>query len=89
MRNRETDRQADRQTNDVWADDESSEEKKKGGREERGFIVRLQGEAYVPSTSESKEGEDGRVKGRKDRMKKEERRPDQTQAVRAGKKKGK
>lgn len=34
MRNRETDRQADRQTNDVWADDEYSE-KERGGRKER------------------------------------------------------
>lgn len=84
MRNRETDRQADRQTNDVWADDEYSE-KKRGGQRERSFIVLLQGEHTYPVRLNQKrvveedgrwekrwgEGEDGWVKGRKYRMKKE------------------
>lgn len=79
-------------------DDEYSE-RGKGRKEERGFIVSAgRRRAYVPSTSESKRqwrkkrmggrrgrgvGRGGWVKGRKDRMKRE-RRPDQTQAVRAG-----
>lgn len=91
MRNRETDRQADRQTT-MYEQMMNIVRRKRGGegKRKRCFIVLFVGRAYVPSTSESKDrGGRGWVVGEKggrmgvDRMKRE-RRPDQTQVIGAG-----
>lgn len=88
MRNRETDRQADRQTGEDEYKHIMNIVRRKKKAEGEGLHCFVARGAYVPSTSESKRqrrrrmmggGRGGWAKGRKDRMKRE-RMLDQTQS---------